>query len=363
MRYLLEKIIIPLILSYIFLTFISIKFIFSATNLTNEIKAKIDEIFSPPTEEEIQKVWEALPKDIECKEFKTISEHYSDEDITVYKIEYQSEGLKITGLLAKPNKGIKFPAIILNHGGFSGITKYDEKAIFSWARKGYIAVASTYRGEKGIAGESEGELDIFCGNEVVDVITLFNCVKDLSELDDGKIIMLGGSHGGCITMSAAQRVKGLRVAISFSGPADMFNDATKKMAIEFIKNPRKQKMLMEQFVTLETMEKIEDFFLTGIYGKKGITTEKMRLELLKRSPLYFMRHLSSPLIFFYGGLDPIVSPENAESLAKKLREEEKIFEYKLFPQQGHSIVGKDREEANKMVDEFIKKYINGLKQE
>jgi len=314
----------------------------------------LDKVFSPPTEEEIGDAYSSFPKDYSAQGFKITEKIYEDEYIIVEKIEYESEGYKITGLLAQPNISGKLPLIIYNHGGFSGLTEIDRDSIYELAEKGYIVLASTYRGEKGIAGQSEGEVG-FLEGEVTDVLNLLECGKRLPQVKRDKIGMLGGSHGGGITLLAIERTRELSCALVFSAPANMLNQRTREMVEGWIKDPSRQEMMLSLFITREAMGKMSEL-LKGV-AEGTLPLNECRRQLLIRSPLYFVPHISCPLLFFYGGKDPVVSVEDAKSLVEKLSKLGKTFEYKIYPQQGHGIVGKDRREVEKMIDKFLDKYM------
>lgn len=322
-------------------------------SVTGEERAVYREIFAPPTETEIADVYESFPKEYSCPEFEITEEIYSDGEISAGIFKYLSDGLWVTGLMARPVAGDKFPLLIVNHGGVSGLTEVDRSRIYDSARQGFFVLASTFRGEAGIAGQSEGEIG-FLKEEVSDVLNLLECGKKLPQVMPDKIAMLGGSHGGGITLLAIERTDDLACAVVLAGPADMFNEATRMMVRDWIRNPKKVKMWLSIFLE-EGLDKISGF-LNGIsQGKPSIADA--RKELLARSPLYFTEHINCPLLFFYGGLDPLVSVEDAEALAERLKKQDKVFEYKIYPAQGHSIMGDDRRAAEEIMDAFFYKCV------
>lgn len=323
---------------------------FAYSENTGEI---LDKVFLPSSKDEIQEVYEKFPKNYSCQEFNIMKNIYEDEEIIAYKIKYLSDNLWITGILAQPNKEGEFPLLILNHGGTSGLTKIDKDRIFEFAEKGYIVLASTYRGEKGLAGESEGKVG-FLKEEVNDVLNLLECGKKFENVKKDKIGMLGGSHGGGITLLAIERTRDLSCAVVWSGPADMFNENTRKMLEEGIKDPKKLKMYLSFFLS-EGIEKINELFEKISQGKP--TINDARYELLSRSSLYFVEYIGCPLLFFYGEKDPLVSVEDAKNLVNELQKYNKVFEYKIYPDSGHNILGEDRRSAEKIQEEFFKKYL------
>lgn len=118
------------------------------------------------------------------------------DDITVSKIIYESDGLNIVGYLVKP---VYFegtlPVIIYNRGGnreYGKIKDTFAKAYFGYiAKKGFVVLASQYRGNDGGEGREE-----FGGSDVNDVLRLIDIVKETGYMDENRIYMIGASRGG-----------------------------------------------------------------------------------------------------------------------------------------------------------------------
>jgi len=91
---------------------------------------------------------------------KTLPNAKSQADnIDFYQITYLSDGLKVTGVMAIPEKAGKYPCVIVNRGGnresgawhdFTVMRFFGEVA--SW---GYVVVGSQYRGNAGSEGKEE----------------------------------------------------------------------------------------------------------------------------------------------------------------------------------------------------------------
>jgi dipeptidyl aminopeptidase/acylaminoacyl peptidase len=94
--------------------------------------------------------------------------------VSISRISYSSDGLKINGFIVRPNKSGRFPCIIYNRGGMKDLGSIDDfrlvrfmSVIASWD---YIVIASQYRGAMGSEGADE-----YGGNDVNDVMNLFLC--------------------------------------------------------------------------------------------------------------------------------------------------------------------------------------------
>jgi dienelactone hydrolase len=157
-------------------------------------------------------------------------------------------GKKIYGLICAPATGGPYPVLIYNHGGFGGIAGVVTSSgwtsppllplatpdglgqCLDWAKRGWVVAMSSYRGENvnitsassafpapGTPWTSDGNLE-FCMGEVTDVMALTDLVvnhaasitvgstSEIVPLNvNGKVLMYGYSHGGCITYRAVEQ--------------------------------------------------------------------------------------------------------------------------------------------------------------
>ena len=157
-------------------------------------------------------------------------------------------GKKIYGLICAPTTGGPYPVVIYNHGGTdntnggsitgvvtaAGWTAQPPGApdglgqCLDWAKRGWVFATSSYRGEAvsitssspqfpSSTWTSDGNVE-FCMGEVTDVMALTDLlvyhasaitVGSASEKVpinvNGKVLMYGYSHGGCITYRAVEQ--------------------------------------------------------------------------------------------------------------------------------------------------------------
>jgi hypothetical protein len=99
---------------------------------------------------------------------------YSDEQIEIHDITYLSDGLKVKGYMAQPKSAGKHPVIIWNRGGNREFSLVEPDKLKPYARHGYIAVASQYRGNGGSEGHEE-----FGASDVNDVLNLIPLIRSL----------------------------------------------------------------------------------------------------------------------------------------------------------------------------------------
>ena len=157
-------------------------------------------------------------------------------------------GKKIYGLICAPTTGGPYPVVIYNHGGTdntnggnitgvvtaAGWTAQPSGApdglgqCLDWAKRGWVFATSSYRGEAvhitssspefpSSTWTSDGSVE-FCMGEVTDVMALTDLlVNHASSITigstsenvpinvNGKVLMYGYSHGGCITYRAVEQ--------------------------------------------------------------------------------------------------------------------------------------------------------------
>ncbi len=137
--------------------------------------------------------------------------------IWVDRVTYRSGNLSVVGQICRPVAPGRHPVIVFNHGGAAGLASEWKGGGMcrNLAKKGLVVVQSSYRGEDG----SDGKVEVSNG-EVDDVIEMVRIVRTKDYVAPDKVVMMGISHGGAITMLAV--AKGLRVkaAASLAGPAD-----------------------------------------------------------------------------------------------------------------------------------------------
>ncbi len=154
-----------------------------------------------------------------------------DEVVELARITYESDGLKVRGYSAAPKTGTKLPCVIFNRGGnreFGALN--DLRAAWllgKLARRGYIVVASQYRGNAGGEGQEE-----FGGAEIQDVLSLIPLLETMPRADATRIGMHGWSRGGMMTYLALARTNRLKAAVVGAGVSDSFASVANRPEME-----------------------------------------------------------------------------------------------------------------------------------
>jgi dienelactone hydrolase len=142
-----------------------------------------------------------------------------DAAVRLERVAYASEGRRIVGQVCRPARAGRFPIVVLNHGGWEGIgSEWGDLdgGCAVLGRLGLVVVMSSYRGEDGSAGEIE-----FCAGEATDVRRMLELVSTAEYADASRVVMYGGSHGGCVTVRALMQGIPVQRAASWNGPADL----------------------------------------------------------------------------------------------------------------------------------------------
>jgi len=249
---------------------------------------------------------------------KSSFEHLKKLDF--YFITYESDGLKVRGLLIEPKKEGKYPVVIFNRGGNRYFGQLTVGTLIMYASKlaeqGYVVIGSNYR-----------EKDEFGGAEINDVLNLTETVKEVGKADSNCIGMFGWSRGGMMTYLALQKSDKIKTAIVGNGASNLF-DTTKF----------RPKMETNVFA-----ECIPDYW------------KNKESELKKRSAIYWTDKLdkNSSLLILCGTNDKRVNPKQAEKIATKLKEIEYDFELRKFETDHYFTEYKS--ELNDMVIEWFDK--------
>lgn len=144
-------------------------------------------------------------------------------DTHTERITYRNDGLTIGGVMVSPRTPGRHPVIIYNHGNVMDVGRIILAEILEFnrlAERGYIVLASTYRG----AGGSEGQPSMD-GGDVSDSLALIRVAEGLPDADPTRIGMWGFSRGGFVTYGALARTNRIAAAVIQGGPADLVHSA------------------------------------------------------------------------------------------------------------------------------------------
>lgn len=238
-----------------------------------------------------------------------IAWYHNIADAAFEKIMYNSDGLKVVGILGLPTPLMtskKYPVIIYNRGGSGENGKITVKKIkdllYPLVKCGYIVIGSQYRGNDGSQGKDE-----LGGADVDDVINLFDVIKLLPNADLNNIFMLGFSRGAIDTYRALQMNKlPIKAAALISGVSDLF--LFEKLRPDAIP-------LLQQFIPHYATNKIA--------------------EMTKRSAICWIQDINVPLLLMHGDADRIIDVSTTRALAEKLKKNHQTHKVIIYPGSNH----------------------------
>jgi len=253
--------------------------------------------------------------------------------VTIEKITYLSDGLKVKGYLAYPNDiSQKYPCIIWCRGGIGNagaIDEFNASGIFgqiaSW---GYVVFASQYRGNSGSEGKDE-----FGGSDVNDILNLIPLADELEFADTKSWGIEGWSRGGMMTYLTLTRTNIFKAAIVICGIANLRCNSE------------------------------ESKFMNRLYevtmGKSG--TEDFKQKCESRSIINFPEKLSknTPLLLLHGTADDRVLVHDSIDLSEKLKELKHPHELVLY-ENGDHFLKSHRKEVNEKRKEWFRKFLSNI---
>jgi dipeptidyl aminopeptidase/acylaminoacyl peptidase len=229
------------------------------------------------------------------------------------------DGRTIDGFIYKLASGEtkKFPVIILIHGGpeaqfrptFLGRYNYFLNEL------GVALICPNVRGSNGY-GKTFLDLDNAMKREdsVKDIGALLDWVKSQPDLDSDRIMILGGSYGGYMSLACSfHYADRIRCSIDIVG--------------------------ISNFVTfLERTEAYRRDLRRVEYGDER--DPEMRAFLLKISPLNHVAEITKPIFVVAGQNDPRVPVNEGRQIVDALKERGRIVWYLVARDEGHGFVKK-----------------------
>jgi dipeptidyl aminopeptidase/acylaminoacyl peptidase len=227
----------------------------------------------------------------------------------------------------KPNG--KFPAIVYIHGGPASQFEDSFNPLVQYlVNQGYLIIAPNYRGSLGYGKEfmnanfrDEG------GNDLNDVLDAAAWISKSPFVDPKKLVVMGRSYGGYLTMMAVTKAPNLWAA-----------------GVPIV-----------PFVNWFTEIQNEDPELRqGDLAIMGDPVENKKL-YEDRSPINFISQVKAPLLIMAGGNDPRCPKSEAQQVADTIRKNGGIAQLKIYENEGHVFARVENQiDAYQRVSDFLK---------
>lgn len=230
----------------------------------------------------------------------------------------------------------KYPLMLYSHGGVHGdLDTYSAHIIRELISQGYVVVCPDYRGSTGYGRDFYESID-YGGNEVVDANKSRDYVVDnYSFVDKDRVGVMGWSHGGMITL------------------LDIFaNPEEYKVAYAGV--PVSDLIARMGYKTQRYRELFSADYHIGKSAADNVA------EYRKRSPVWNVQKLKTPLLIHTNTNDEDVNSLEVEQLIRALKAENKKFEYQIYENiEGGHIFDRIDTRIGKEIRLKVYKFLNG----
>ena len=200
------------------------------------------------------------------------------------------------------------PLIVLAHGGPTGSARRQlQLSIAYWTSRGFGVADVDYRGSTGYGRLYRNSLRNSSGlADVEDCVAVAKHLEAQKKVDKNRLAIKGGSAGGFTVLAALTFHDTFTAGASRYGIADLA-------------------------ILAKDTHKFESRYLDRLVGKWPEDEEIYK----QRSPIHHIEQLSTPMVILQGSEDPIVPPNQAHLMAKKLKEHDIPHALTEFSDEGH----------------------------
>jgi len=230
-----------------------------------------------------------------------------------------------------PRNG-EHPAIVYVHGGPTAQTMNTFNRLVQYmANQGYIVIAPNYRGSTGYGKEfQQANLFDMGGGDLQDVLAAADWIKQTGYVDPKKLILMGGSYGGYMTMMGVTKAPEVWAA---GVPIVPF--------VNWFTEIQNEDPVLQQS-DLATMGDLE----------------KNKALYEDRSPINFVDKIRAPLYLLAGGNDPRCPKTEAQQVVDAVKKRGGVVEYKVYENEGHGFAKVENQiDAYKRVADFLKAHV------
>ena len=223
-------------------------------------------------------------------------------------------------------------AVVYVHGGPTAQTVNSfNRSIQYLVNAGYLVIAPNYRGSTGYGKEfQDANAFDMGGGDLADVVAAAEFIKKSGYVDPKKIVLMGGSYGGYMTMMGVTKAPDVWAA----GVA----------IVPFV----------NWFTEIENEDPVLREYDLATMGDPA--KDKDRLH--DRSPIFFVDQIKAPLLLLAGGNDPRCPKEEAVQVADAIKKRGGVAELKVYDNEGHGFARVSNQiDAYTRVAEFLKKYV------
>ncbi len=257
--------------------------------------------------------------------------------VAPYLVHYPSRDGKwtISAFAYVPNniqRNGKFPAIVYIHGGpASQAVDSFNRFIQYIVNQGYVVIAPNYRGSTGYGKAfTDANMGDAGGQELNDVLDAGEWIKKSGFVDPKKLIVMGGSYGGYLSMMAVTRAPemwaaGVPIVPFVNWFTEIANEdpSLREYDLATMGDPVKNKALYED-----------------------------------RSPINFVDQIKAPLLLLAGGNDPRCPAEESQQVADAVKKHGGTVQVKIYKDEGHGFARVENQiDAYQRASDFLKVHV------
>ena len=306
----------------------------------------VDLLFAPPTDAEIQAVldeWDArraLTLAVsDYREEVAVSADLAGKSATMRVVSHTVGGVRHYGAIVAPTDVPErsLPVVMLTHGGDSGVDVDGMlgavTASFGETASQFVYAVPSFRSEPlSAAGQvftSDGPPSPW-DFDVDDALTLLTVtLENTPAADPERIAVVGFSRGADVALLMGLRDERIDLVVDFFGPTDFFGDLVRLVV---------NQALLGFVLPLPGVPYLSDTYVQPL--KDGtLSINDVRLELVRRSPVYFTDALQRfQLQLHHGRRDlivPVAESERLIAVMNSLGRTAPDFEFFLYDDGGH----------------------------
>jgi len=223
-------------------------------------------------------------------------------------------------------------AIVYVHGGPAAQTMNSfNRFVQHMVNQGYMVIAPNYRGSTGYGQEFQhANLFDMGGGDLEDVLAAADFVRQTGYLDPKKIVLVGGSYGGYLTMMGVTKAPDVWAA---GVPIVPF--------VNWFTEIQNEDPVLQQ----------SDLATMG-------DPEKHQERYRERSPIFFVDQIKAPLLLLAGAHDPRCPPEESQQVVDAIKKRGGTVELKIYENEGHGFARVENQiDAYKRAADFIKAHV------
>jgi dipeptidyl aminopeptidase/acylaminoacyl peptidase len=223
-------------------------------------------------------------------------------------------------------------AIVYIHGGpASQSTNSFNRFIQHIVNQGYMVIAPNYRGSTGYGRDFQhANLFDMGGGDLADVLAATEFLVRTGYPDPKKLIVMGASYGGYLTMMAVTKAPDLWAAgVALVPFVNWFTEIENEDPV----------LQQSDRATMGDPKKNPDFFR-------------------QRSPFFFVDRIKAPLMLLAGAHDPRCPPEETTQVVEAISKGGGKLEHRIYPDEGHGFARLENQlDASQRITNFLKAHV------